>query len=226
MVRAPRRPGYRRRRPAWRRRYAGGFGSVFGTFGARTAASAPTFPCDSSPRNRANERMPAKPRISERPPMPSARRAAMNARTSCGVSLASSASVGAAAQMLGDEGEELPDVALVGFDGFGRHPALGPEMREPARHLGRHVVGGEGEFVRWAVGVALVRRLISDRPTRHLHSRWMRPSREAASLTAPGITSALARNMTSGLRISGTNGRARHSRGLRQTPRRPFSAPR
>ena len=44
-----------------------------------------------------------------------------------------------AAEMLGHESEELPDVALVGLDGLARHAALGAEMREPARHLGRHV---------------------------------------------------------------------------------------
>ena len=80
---------------AWPTAMASGFGSVFGTFGARTAASAPTLPLPLRSRNRANERTPASARISERLPMPSPRRAAMKARTSCGVSLASSASVGA-----------------------------------------------------------------------------------------------------------------------------------
>ena len=74
---------------------ASGFGSVRGTFGARTAASAPTLPLPLRSRKRANERTPASVRISERPLMPAARRAAMKARTSCGASLASSASDGA-----------------------------------------------------------------------------------------------------------------------------------
>ena len=64
------------------RRPASGFGRVFAIFGARTAASAPTLPLPLRSRKRANERAPASMRISERPPMPSARRAAMKARTS------------------------------------------------------------------------------------------------------------------------------------------------
>ena len=51
-----------------------------------------------------------------------------------------------AAEMLRQKSQELPDVALVGLDGLGRHPALGAKMTEPARHLGRHVAGGEGRF--------------------------------------------------------------------------------
>ena len=62
-----------------------GFGSVLASFGARTAASAPTLPLPVRSRKRANERTPASVRISERLPMPSPRRAAMKARTSAGV---------------------------------------------------------------------------------------------------------------------------------------------
>src|ERR1043165_2140629 len=41
-----------------------GFGKVFGTFGARTAASAPTLPLPLRSRKRANDRAPARERIS------------------------------------------------------------------------------------------------------------------------------------------------------------------
>ena len=74
---------------------ASGFGRVLLTFGARTAASAATLPLPLRSRKRAKERAPASTRMSERPPMPAARRAAMKARTSCGVSLARSFSEGA-----------------------------------------------------------------------------------------------------------------------------------
>ena len=74
---------------------ASGFGKVFGTFGARTATRAATLPLPWRSRKRANDRTPASILIRERPPMPSARRAAMNARTSSGVSFASSESDGA-----------------------------------------------------------------------------------------------------------------------------------
>jgi hypothetical protein len=74
---------------------ASGFGKVLPIFGARTAASAATLPLPLRSRKRAKERAPAKPRMSERPPIPAARRAAMKARTSCGVSLERSFSFGA-----------------------------------------------------------------------------------------------------------------------------------
>ena len=118
---------------------ASGFGNVFGTFGARTAASAPTLPLPLRSRKRANERTPASARISERPPMPSA---APRRHEGAHVLRREPGEFGQrrpAAQMLGQKSEELPDVALVGLDGLGRHPALGAEMREPARHLGRDV---------------------------------------------------------------------------------------
>jgi hypothetical protein len=65
-----------------------GFGNVFGTFGARTAESAPTLPLPLRSRKRANERMPASDLMSDRLPRPSPRRAAMKARTSAGVGFA------------------------------------------------------------------------------------------------------------------------------------------
>ena len=64
---------------------ASGFGKVLAIFGERMAASAPIFPLWFFSRKRANERTPASERISERPPIPSARRAAMKPRTSAGV---------------------------------------------------------------------------------------------------------------------------------------------
>ena len=67
---------------------ASGLGKVRATFGARTAASAPTLPLPLRSRKRANDRTPANVRMSERLAMPSARRAAMNARTSAGESFA------------------------------------------------------------------------------------------------------------------------------------------
>ena len=70
-----------------------GFGRVFPTFGARMAESAPTLPLPSRSRKRPNERRPAKLRISERPPMSSARRIAMKALTSLASSSEKRASV-------------------------------------------------------------------------------------------------------------------------------------
>ena len=61
--------------------------------GARTAAIAPTLPLPWRSRKRANDRTPANVRMSERLAMPSARRAAMNARTSEGASFARRANV-------------------------------------------------------------------------------------------------------------------------------------
>ena len=95
---------------------ASGFGSVFASFGARTAASAPTLPLPLRSRKRANERAPASMRISERLLMPSARRAAMKARTSSGSRRDNAGERHAAAGMLGQEDEELPNVALIGLD--------------------------------------------------------------------------------------------------------------
>src|SRR5207247_9562633 len=55
-----------------------------------------------------------------------------------------------AAEMFGEEGEELAHVALVGLDGLARHAALGAEMRKPAHDLGRDVARGLAEFGRLA----------------------------------------------------------------------------
>src|SRR6266852_4418364 len=62
-----------------------GFGSVFGSFGARTAASAPTLPLPLRSRKRAKERAPASVRISERLLMSSRLRAAFGQRGPRGV---------------------------------------------------------------------------------------------------------------------------------------------
>ena len=102
---------------------ASGFGRVLAIFGARTALSAPTLPLPLRSRKRAKERAPASWRISVRAPMPSARRAAMKARTSCGVSSAR-CERGRAAEMVGQKTEELRHVAAIGFERFRRHPPL------------------------------------------------------------------------------------------------------
>jgi hypothetical protein len=73
---------------------ASGLGSVFASFGVRTAASAPILPLPVRSRKRAKERIPASMRMSERLLTPSARRAAMNARTSSGINRDSAESVG------------------------------------------------------------------------------------------------------------------------------------
>ena len=49
-----------------------------------------------------------------------------------------------AAEMLGQESEELAHVAPVGFDRLGRHAPLAAEMPEPARDLGRDIGRGKG----------------------------------------------------------------------------------
>ena len=41
--------------------------------------------------------------------------------------------------MLRHEGEELPDVALIGFQRLRRHAPLGAEMSQPARQLRRDI---------------------------------------------------------------------------------------
>ena len=61
-------------------------------------------------------RTPASTRISERLPMPSARRAAMKARTSCGRQLRKILERRRAAQMRGEETEKLRDVAPIGLE--------------------------------------------------------------------------------------------------------------
>src|SRR5262249_60339591 len=72
-----------------------GFGNVFGALVARTAVSAATLPFPLHSRKRANERIPAIARISERLPAPSLLLAAMKARTSAGESLANAFRFGA-----------------------------------------------------------------------------------------------------------------------------------
>src|SRR5437763_10576871 len=72
---------------------ASGLGSVFAIFGVRTAASAPILPLSLRSRKRAKERTPASMRMSERLLTPSARRAAMKARTSSGFRRDSAGSV-------------------------------------------------------------------------------------------------------------------------------------
>ena len=74
--------------------------------------------------------------------MPSARRAAMKARTSAGVSLASWRRDGGAAQMGGEKAEKLRDVARVGLQGLSRHAPLGAEIAQPAGDFGWHIGGG------------------------------------------------------------------------------------
>src|SRR4029078_6243636 len=72
-----------------------GFRRVLGLLGGGPPASAATFPFPFRSRKRAKERQPASVRISERLPAPSFRRAAIKARLSAGVSLASCFRVGA-----------------------------------------------------------------------------------------------------------------------------------
>ena len=75
-----------------------GFGRLLPTLGARIAESAPTLPLPSRSRKRPNERKPASARISERPPISSARRIAMKALTSLASRAANCASVTRAPQ--------------------------------------------------------------------------------------------------------------------------------
>ena len=75
--------------------------------------------------------------------MPSARRDAMKARTSVGAELRKSRERNLAAEMLGEEGEELAGVAGIGLHRLRRHPPLAPKECLPARDLGRYVGGGE-----------------------------------------------------------------------------------
>ena len=116
-----------------------GLGSVLAILGERTANSAPILPPWLRSRKRANERAPASPRASERPVMPSARRAAMKARMSGGPRRGEPLEAHPVAQMLRHEGEKLPHIALIGLAGLGRHAPLGREMHPPARQLRRHV---------------------------------------------------------------------------------------
>ena len=92
---------------------------------ARRPARRPCL-CHFSPKTARTSAFPPSPRISERPPMPSARRAAMNARTSCGVSFAKFGEIGAPPRCSAMNSEELPGVALVGFDGLWRTSGARP----------------------------------------------------------------------------------------------------
>ena len=114
-----------------------GFGRVLPIFGARTAASAPTLPLPLRSRKR-RERAHAGERAHQR----AAADAVRAARRQKG------ADVGRrqrgerlqrrrAAEMLGQEAQELPHVAPIGFERLWRHAPLGAEMAEPALDLGR-----------------------------------------------------------------------------------------
>ena len=118
---------------------ASGFGRVLPIFGARTAASAPTRPRPSRSRNFANERKPASARIRDRLATPSARRIAMNARTSAGASLENDTKADLLAEMFAQERQALADVALIGFERLGRQPPLAAEVRQPAFYFGNQV---------------------------------------------------------------------------------------
>ena len=124
-------------------RRSSGFGKVFGTFGARTADSAPTLPLPLRSRKRANERAPASERISEREPIPVAaprrHEGAHVARLDRGKRFQRRLLAG----VLGEKAEELAHVALIGLDGLRRHAPLGAKMRKPAPQLRRDVGGGE-----------------------------------------------------------------------------------
>ena len=123
---------------------ASGFGSVLATFGARTAASAPTLPLPLRSRKRANERTPASMRISERLPMPSARRAAMKGAHVVRREPRQRGQRHPAAEMAGEEAEELAHVALIGLDRLRRHAPFGRQICEPAREFACDL-GGRGD---------------------------------------------------------------------------------
>ena len=125
---------------------ASGRGRVLPIFGARTAASAPTLPLPLLSRKRAKARRPASARISERLPISSARRAAKKARTSAGVSAASSVQRRRAAEVLGKKSEKLQHVAPIGFDRLRRQPPLGAEIAEPSLDLGGDFGCDEADF--------------------------------------------------------------------------------
>ena len=123
---------------AFRRGTASGFGRVLAIFGARTAFSAPTLPLPLRSRNRANERTPASWRISVRAPMPTERRCAMKARTSCGWS-AQSCKRGRPPRCR-RKVRNWGTSRAIGLDGFGRHSSLGRRgtpTSAPARRASR-----------------------------------------------------------------------------------------
>src|ERR1700744_4368845 len=123
-----------------------GRGSVLPIFGARTAASAPTLPLPVFSRNRPKARKPASDRISERLPTssapPGARKARPSADILCPPRRQKGAHVGGsergqflerrrAAEMAGEEAQELQHIALVSFERLGRQITLGTEVAEP-----------------------------------------------------------------------------------------------
>ena len=125
---------------------ASGFGSVLASFGARTAASAPTLPLPLRSRKRANERVPASMRISERLLMPSATPRRHEGTYVLWLETRERRERDALTKMAAQEGEELDDVALVGLDRLRRHPPLGREVAEPVRQLARDIRGREGKL--------------------------------------------------------------------------------
>ena len=125
----------RHRSDAWPRAIWIGFGRLLPILGARIADSAPTLPLPSRSRKRPNERNPASARISERPPISSARRIAMKARTSLASSAAKRCKRHRAPQCSPEKDQKLPQVARIGLEGLRRQPPLGAQMRQPARHL-------------------------------------------------------------------------------------------
>jgi len=52
----------------------------------------------------------------------------------------------AAAEMLGQEIQELADVAFIGLDRFRRHPPLGTEMGKPVDHFAGRLGRGAGRL--------------------------------------------------------------------------------
>ena len=101
-------------------------------------------------RKRAKERMPASERMSERLPMPPARRAAMKARRSAGDKLGELSKRRRAAEMLRQEGHELRHVAAIGFERLERHAPFGAEMGEPVTDRGADI-GARGDA--WLVNI-------------------------------------------------------------------------
>ena len=142
-----------------------GFGRLLPTLGARMAERAPTLPLPSRSRKRPNERKPASVRISERPPISSARRIAMKALTSLASSAAKRASVTRAPQCSGQKFKELPEVAGIGFQRLRRQPPFAAQMRQPARHLKRDAFIGAVEFDGLDCGSWFGHRLVSLRPS-------------------------------------------------------------
>ena len=109
----------------------------------RCADLALAFPFEKRP----NERRPASARISERPPMSSARRIAMKALTSLASSAANPFSVTFVPQCSPEENQALAEVAGIGLQRLGRQPPLGAQMRQPARHLQREISSAQSSSI-------------------------------------------------------------------------------